>query len=58
MARRDEGAYLRYVTEEQRGQPRWIGREIDRLSHSRALRLEPEPWSVAASGALRLSATS
>jgi len=40
MARRDEGAYCRYVTEEQRrqpGKPGWIGREIDRLSHSRAL---------------------
>jgi hypothetical protein len=37
MARRDEGAYLRYVTEEQRSQAGWIGREIDRLSHSRAL---------------------
>jgi hypothetical protein len=36
MARRDEGAYLQYVTEEQRSQPGWIGREID-LSHSRAL---------------------
>jgi hypothetical protein len=37
MARRDEGAYLQYVTEEQRSQPGWIGREGDRLSHSRAL---------------------
>src|SRR5882724_2956472 len=37
MARRDEGAYCRYVTEEQRSQPGWIGREGDRLSHSRAL---------------------
>jgi hypothetical protein len=24
MARRDEGAYLQYVTEEQRSQPGWI----------------------------------
>jgi hypothetical protein len=38
MARRDEGAYLQYVTEEQRSQPGWIGREGDRLSHSAALR--------------------
>lgn len=38
MARRDEGVYLQYVTEERRSQPGWIGREIDRLSHSRALR--------------------
>jgi hypothetical protein len=37
MARRDEGAYLQYVTEEQRSQPGWIGREIARLTHSRAL---------------------
>jgi len=40
-ARRDEGAYCRYVTEEQRsqpGEPGCIGRERDRLSHSRALR--------------------
>src|SRR5882724_7161221 len=37
MARRDEGAYCRYVTEEQRSQPGWIGREGDRLSLSRAL---------------------
>src|SRR4051794_35715207 len=37
MARRDEGAYWRYVTEEQRSHPGWIGREGDRLSHSRAL---------------------
>jgi hypothetical protein len=28
-ARRDEGAYLRYVTEEQRSQPGWIGPEGD-----------------------------
>jgi hypothetical protein len=27
---------LQYVTEEQRSQPGWIGREGDRLSHSRA----------------------
>jgi TonB family protein len=38
-ARRDEGAYCRYVTEEQQSQPGWIGREGDRLSHSRALGL-------------------
>jgi len=37
MARRDEGAYCGYVTEEQRRQPGCLGREIDRLSHSRAL---------------------
>ena len=37
-ARRDEGAYCLYVTEEQRSPPGCIGREIDRLSHSRALR--------------------
>jgi hypothetical protein len=29
MARRDEGAYLRYVTEEQRSQPGCIDREGD-----------------------------
>ena len=38
LARRDEGAYCRYVTEEQRSQPGCIGRESDRLNHSRALR--------------------
>jgi len=37
MARRDEGAYCRYVTEEQRRQPGCAGHEIDRLSHSRAV---------------------
>src|SRR5215207_8635939 len=37
LARRDEGAYCRYVTEEQRSQRGWIGREGDRLGHSRAL---------------------
>ena len=53
MARRDEGAYCRYVTEEQRRQPGWLGREIDRLSHSRALRVEslrvsgPDPHALA-----------
>jgi len=31
MARRDEGAYCRYVTEEQRSQPGCIGCEGDRL---------------------------
>src|SRR6185369_7523933 len=36
-ARRDEGAYYWYVTEEQRSRPGCIGRENDRLSHSRAL---------------------
>jgi len=37
LARRDEGAYCLYVTEEQRSQPGCIDRESDRLSHSRAL---------------------
>jgi len=37
MARRDEGAYCRYVTEEHRRQPGCLGHAIDRLSHSRAL---------------------
>src|SRR6187401_109074 len=37
LARRDEGAYCSYVTEEQRSQPGCIGHEGDRLSHSRAL---------------------
>src|SRR5882724_868752 len=41
MARRDEGAYCRYVTEEQRSQPGWIGREGDRLSLARALTPPP-----------------
>src|ERR1041384_4097153 len=36
-ARRDEGAYCLYVTEEERSPPGCIGREIDRLDHSRAL---------------------
>ena len=36
-ARRDEGAYCWYVTEEQRSRPGWIGGESDQLSHSRAL---------------------
>src|SRR6185369_14233650 len=40
-ARRDEGAYYWYVTEEQRSRPGCIGRENDRLSHSRAL---SRPW--------------
>jgi hypothetical protein len=40
MARRDEGAYLQYVTERQRSQLGWIGREIDRLSHSRAISVQ------------------
>jgi len=38
-ARRVEGAYGGSVTEEQRRQPGCLGREIDRLSHSRALSL-------------------
>jgi Protein of unknown function (DUF3606) len=41
LAKRDEGAYCWYVTEEQRsqpGKPGCIGRESDRLSHSRPLR--------------------
>jgi len=37
LARRDEGAYRSYVTEEQRSHPGCIGRESDRLSHSLAL---------------------
>ncbi len=37
MARREEGAYSPYVTDEQRSQPRWIGREGERVIHSRAL---------------------
>src|SRR5882724_3270375 len=37
MARRDEGAYRWYVTEEQRSHPGCIGRESDRLSLSRTL---------------------
>ena len=37
LARRDEGAYCWYVTEEQRGQTGCIGREGDRPSHSQAL---------------------
>src|SRR5882724_949609 len=41
LARRDEGAYCWYVTEEQRSPPGCIGREGDRLSHSRALSIEP-----------------
>jgi len=39
MARRDGGAYCGYLTEEQRRQPGWLGREIDRLSDSGALSL-------------------
>jgi hypothetical protein len=38
LARRDEGAYCWYVAEPQRSQPGCLGREGDRLSHSRALR--------------------
>jgi len=37
MARRDEGAYSLYVTEEQRSPPGCSAREGERLSHSRAL---------------------
>jgi hypothetical protein len=37
LARRDEGAYCWYVTEEQQSQPGCLGREGDRLSYSRAL---------------------
>ena len=40
LARRDEGAYCWYVTEEQRSQPGCVDRESDRLSHSRALRCD------------------
>jgi len=46
LARRDEGAYCWYVTEEQRSQPGCIGSEIDRLSHSRALRIARTDRSV------------
>jgi hypothetical protein len=38
MARREEGAYSPYVTEEQRRQRGWIGAENDRVILSRALR--------------------
>src|SRR6188768_579779 len=50
MARRDEGAYCWYATEEQRCQPGCLGRESDRLGHSRALsqqspaQLTDSPW--------------
>jgi hypothetical protein len=37
LARRDEGADCWYLTEEQRSQAGCIGRESDRLSHSRPL---------------------
>jgi len=37
MARRDEGAYCGYVTEEQRRQPGCLGREIGPLGHARDL---------------------
>ena len=37
LARRDEGAYCRYVTEKQRSPAGCIGREGDGLSYSRAL---------------------
>jgi len=59
MARRDEGAYSFYVTEEQRSQSGCIGREGDRLSHSRnrlpeisvSLRAGPDASLPAPSGA-------
>src|SRR5688500_11178542 len=38
MARREEGAYWLYVTDEQRSQRGWIGGENDRIGHSQALR--------------------
>jgi hypothetical protein len=37
MARREEGAYSPYVTDEQRRQWGWIGAENDHVIHSRAL---------------------
>jgi len=37
LARRDEGAYCWYVTEEQRSQVGCIGRERNRLSYPKAL---------------------
>jgi hypothetical protein len=40
MARREEGEYSTYLTDEQRSQPGWIGREDERVVHSRALRRE------------------
>ena len=53
MARRDEGAYCRYVTEEQRSQPGCIDRESDRVSHSRGLsRRKPAGVSVGHSDTL------
>jgi len=36
-ARRDEGACCWYVTEPQRSQPGYSGRESDRLGHSQTL---------------------
>src|SRR6185369_6936650 len=49
LERRDEGAYCWYVTEEQRSQPGCIGREGDRLSHSRAL---SQSWHDQSAGSL------
>jgi hypothetical protein len=37
MARREEGEYSTYLTDEQRSQPGWIGREDERVVHSQAL---------------------
>jgi hypothetical protein len=38
LARREEGAYSPYVTEERRRQRGWIGAENDRVIHSKAPR--------------------
>ena len=35
--RREEGAYRRYMTDEQRSRPGWIGRENDRVLSLRPL---------------------
>jgi len=60
MARREEGACCRYVTEEQRRRPGCLGREIDRLSHSRALsrRARRLQWGTAVSRFARPAPTS
>src|SRR5687767_6332455 len=42
MARREEGAYSPYVTDEQRSQRGWIGAENGRIIRSRAL----GPWRL------------
>jgi RNA polymerase sigma-70 factor (ECF subfamily) len=47
MARREEGAYSSYVTDEQRSQSGWIGRENERVIHSRALSSERTRREVA-----------